>query len=69
MAQESNQEYTLTAPEDVYGALRKIVLMETPGAKSAYRKATTTAFRSAITKAELKSRSFFMDQVIPERRQ
>ncbi|WP_420591730.1 flagellar brake protein [Bacterioplanoides sp.] len=63
MAQESNQEYTLTAPEDVYGALRKIVLMETP--VKVHIEGNNEAFRSAITKAELKSRSFFMDQVIP----
>ncbi|KZZ45441.1 hypothetical protein A3759_09865 [Thalassolituus sp. HI0120] len=63
MAQESNQEYTLTAPEDVYGALRKIVLMETP--VKVHIEGSSEIFRSAVTKAELKSRSFFMDQVIP----
>jgi c-di-GMP-binding flagellar brake protein YcgR len=62
MSQE-NQEYTLTAPEDVYGALRKIVLMETP--VKVHVEGSKELFRSAITKAELKSRSFFMDQVIP----
>jgi len=62
MSQE-NQEYTLTAPEDVYGALRKIVLMETP--VKVHVEGSKELFRSAITNAELKSRSFFMDQVIP----
>lgn len=64
MAQESNQEYILTAPEDVYGALRKIVLMETP--VKVHIEGRNAIFSSAITKAELKSRSFFMDQVIPD---
>ena len=63
MTQDRNQEYTLTAPEDVYGALRKIVLMETP--VKVHIEGSKEEFRSAITKAELKSRSFFMDQLIP----
>lgn len=63
MAQDTNKEYTLTAPEDVYGALRKIVLMETP--VKVQIDGSNEVFRSAITHTELKSRSFFMDQVIP----
>ncbi|WP_419811321.1 flagellar brake protein [Bacterioplanoides sp.] len=64
MAQESNQEYILTAPEDIYGALRKIVVMETPVQIRIESQQHT--FRSAITQTDLKSRSFFMDQVTPE---
>lgn len=60
---QENQEYTLIAPEDVYGALRKIVLMETP--VNVHIEGSQEVFRSAVTKAELKSRSFFLDQVIP----
>ncbi len=60
---EENQEYLLDEPEDIYGALRKIVLMGSPvkiridGQEQIYS--------SAITKTDLKSRSFFFDQVIP----
>ena len=63
MPDENNQEYQLNTPEDVYGALRKIVLMGSPviiridGDDSEYR--------SAITHTSFKTRSFFMDKVIP----
>jgi len=63
MTQDSNQEYTLTAPEDIYGALRKIVLMETPVLVRI--EGQQEPFRTAVTKTDLKSRSFFMDQVVP----
>lgn len=63
MPEESNQEYTLTSPEDVYGALRKIVLMETP--VKVHIEGEKEPFSSAVTNTDLKSRSFFMDQVIP----
>lgn len=63
MQQDTNQEYQLSAPEDVYGALRKIVLMESP--VNIHIEGSKEVFRSAITQADFKSRSFFMDKLIP----
>ncbi|ASP40627.1 hypothetical protein CHH28_19005 [Bacterioplanes sanyensis] len=60
---DENQEYTLTEPEDVYGALRKIVLMEAP--VTVRIDGSETEYHSAITDTDFKSRSFFLDQVIP----
>ncbi len=60
---DENQEYTLTEAEDVYGALRKIVLMETP--VTVRIDGDTAEYHSAITDTDFKSRSFFLDQVVP----
>ena len=64
MSMDSNQEYLLEEPEDIYGALRKIVLMATP--VRVQIDGSSEDFHSAITKTDLKSRSFFMDKVIPQ---
>ncbi len=64
MPEENNQEYVLTEGEDIYGALRKIVLMETP--VSVKIDGSDETFHSAITDTVFKTRSFFMDKVIPE---
>lgn len=63
MTEESNQEYLLEEPEDIYGALRKIVLMGSP--VKVRIDDSNDEFKSAITSTDLKSRSFFMDKVIP----
>ncbi len=63
MSEESNQQYLLDEPEDVYGALRKIVLMGTP--VRIQIDGSGDVFTSAITDTDFKSRSFFMDKVIP----
>lgn len=63
MTEESNQEYLLEEPEDIYGALRKIVLMGSP--VKVRIDDSSDEFKSAITSTDLKSRSFFMDKVIP----
>tara|TARA_B100001250_G_scaffold413237_1_gene446725 strand:+ start:1296 stop:2045 length:750 start_codon:yes stop_codon:yes gene_type:complete len=57
-------EHLLKTPEDVYGAIRKIVLME-----SAVRiiiDGSEQDFHSAITQTSLKNNSFFLDKVIPD---
>ena len=59
----TNQQFLLSTPEDVYGALRKVVLLETP--VTLRIDGEDTEFKSAITETSLKSRSFFMDRVIP----
>ena len=64
MPEQTNQEYVLTEAEDVYGALRKIVLLETP--VSVKIDGSEEVFHSAITDTIFKTRSFFMDKVIPE---
>lgn len=58
-----NQEFLLNSPEDVYGALRKVVLLETP--VTLRIDGDDTEYKSAITETSLKARSFFMDRVIP----
>ena len=58
-----NQEFLLNTPEDVYGALRKVVLLETP--VTLRIDGDDTEYKSAITETSLKARSFFMDRVIP----
>lgn len=65
MTEESNQEYELDAPEDIYGALRKLVLMGTP--VRVIVDGSNDEFTSAITSTDLKSHSFFMDKVIPQK--
>lgn len=59
----NNQEFLLNTPEDVYGALRKVVLLETP--VTIKIDGDDTSYKSAITHTSFKSRSFFMDRVIP----
>jgi c-di-GMP-binding flagellar brake protein YcgR len=65
MSETSNNEYFLDSPEDVYGALRKIILMKQPvvikidGSEDQYT--------SAITHANLKNSSFYLDQVVPQK--
>ena len=58
------EDHLLTTPEDVYGAIRKIVLMESPVRVAI--DGSEEEFHSAITQTNLKSNSFFMDKVIPE---
>lgn len=65
MAEESNNEYYLETPEDVYGALRKIILMKQPVFISI--DGSDEKFTSAITHANLKNSSFFLDQVVPQK--
>ena len=62
---EENNEYYLDTPEDVYGALRKIVLMKRPVTISI--EGSDEKFSSAITQAALKNSSFYMDKVVPQK--
>lgn len=62
---EENNEYYLDTPEDVYGALRKIVLMKQPVAINI--EGSEEKYTSAITHANLKNSSFFLDQVVPQK--
>lgn len=63
MLEDMNQEYLLNTPEDVYGALRKVVLLGSPVVIKV--DGEEGEFRSAITSCSFKSRSFFMDKVTP----
>lgn len=65
MTEEANNEYYLDTPEDVYGALRKIVLMKQP--VSITIEGSDEKFTSAITHANFKNSSFFLDQVVPQK--
>jgi len=65
MSEESNNEYYLDTPEDVYGALRKIILMKQPVFIDI--EGSDDKFTSAITHANLKNSSFFLDQVVPHK--
>lgn len=63
MSDEIKQEYLLTEPEDIYGALRKLVLM---GSRVKVKiSGTSESFTSLITNADFKTRSFFMDRIEP----
>jgi c-di-GMP-binding flagellar brake protein YcgR len=63
MQEEMNQEYLLNTPEDVYGALRKVVLLGSPVVVKV--DGDDSEYRSAITSSSFKTRSFFMDKVTP----
>lgn len=63
--EEVNNEYYLDTPEDVYGALRKIVLMKQPVVITI--EGSEEKFTSAITHANFKNSSFFLDQVVPQK--
>ena len=60
---ELNSEYFLTSPEDIYGALRKIILMKQPVFIKI--EGSDVNYTSAVTQANLKNSSFYLDQVIP----
>lgn len=60
----SNDEYYLETVEDIYGALRKIILMQQP--VSITIEGSEEHYTSAITNASLKHSSFFLDKVVPE---
>ena len=60
----SNDEYYLETLEDIYGALRKIILMQQP--VSITIEGSDEHYTSAITNASLKHHSFFLDKVVPE---
>lgn len=62
---EENNEYFLDTPEDVYGALRKIILMKQPVFINI--EGSDEKFTSAITQASLKNSSFYLDQVVPQK--
>jgi len=63
--EESNDEYYLDNTEDIYGALRKIILMKQPVLINI--EGSDETFTSAITHANLKNSSFFLDQVVPQK--
>jgi c-di-GMP-binding flagellar brake protein YcgR len=63
--EQSNDEYYLETPEDIYGALRKIILMKQPVLITI--EGSDEKFTSAITQANLKNSSFFLDQVVPQK--
>lgn len=58
-------ETILTAQEDIYEVMRKIVLYRSP--ITLYIDGSENAFHSAMTKTDLKSNSFFFDRVIPDK--
>ena len=63
--EKNNDEYYLDSPEDIYGALRKIILMKQPVFISI--EGSDEKFSSAITHANLKNSSFFLDKIVPEK--
>ena len=63
--EKNNDEYYLDSLEDIYGALRKIILMKQPVFISI--EGSDEKFSSAITHANLKNSSFFLDKVVPEK--
>lgn len=63
--EKNNDEYYLDSLEDIYGALRKIILMKQPVFISI--EGSDAKFSSAITHANLKNSSFFLDKVVPEK--
>lgn len=58
-------ETILTAQEDIYEVMRKIVLYRSP--ITLYIDGSENAFHSAMTKTDFKSNSFFFDRVIPDK--
>lgn len=62
---EENNEYYLDTPEDIYGALRKIILMKQ--AVTITIDGSDETFISAITLANLKNSSFYLDKVVPNK--
>lgn len=64
-ADHNNDEYYLDTVEDVYGALRKIILMKQPVFINI--EGSDDKFTSAITHANLKNSSFFLDKVVPDK--
>lgn len=62
---ELNNEFYLESLEDIYGALRKIILMKQPVYINI--EGSDDNFTSAITQANLKNSSFYLDQVVPEK--
>lgn len=60
---EHESKFILTEPEDIYGALRRIVLNGQP--VQLRFDGSEATFSANITDTELKSRSFFMDRIFP----
>lgn len=60
---EEKQEHLLTEPEDIYGVLRKLVFMGSTVSVSI--DGSPTRYSAHITSTDLKSRSFFMERVLP----
>lgn len=58
-----HQEYVLTEAEDVYGALRRLAMMDEPIELKI--DGSTEVYSTSIVETDLKSRSFLVDQVFP----
>lgn len=58
-----DSKFILTEPEDVYGALRRIILNNLP--VQILIDGSSETFSAIITATDLKSRSFFLDRVFP----
>jgi c-di-GMP-binding flagellar brake protein YcgR len=63
--EQSNDEYCLDTTEDIYGALRKIILMKQPVIINI--EGSDETFTSTITHANIKNSSFILDQVVPQK--
>lgn len=61
---EKDLEYTFTEPEDIYGALRRLVL--NGESVQVHIDGGHEVYSSTITDTDLKSRSFFLAWVFPE---
>ncbi len=60
---EEKKEHLLTEPEDIYGALRKLVFLGST--VTVQIDGSPTSYSAHIMSTDLKSRSFFMDRVVP----
>lgn len=60
---EKDLEFTFTEPEDVYGALRRLVLNGEQ--VKVHIDGSNEVYTSVVTDTDLKSRSFFLDRVFP----
>lgn len=56
-------EYVLTEAEDVYGALRRLAIMDDP--INLHIDGSSDIYSTSIVETDLKSRSFLLDQVYP----
>lgn len=62
---ENQQNHLLTEPEDIYGALRRLLFVGKP--VNVHIDGVEQVYTTIITSTDLKSRSFFMERVSPDK--
>lgn len=63
--EESQQHNLLTEPEDIYGALRRLLFVGKP--VNIHIDGVEQVYTTLITSTDLKSRSFFMERISPDK--